>query len=143
MKNKLSTIIVSLLFVLVLLGSCFGPSRDEKIEKKIDKALINNDFQSAHEYLMELERNTIRANYYPYLERVYSAECAWLVENGQWDQAYFILLNLPRHRDDSNEAFLKKSRLRLFQILRNYAIELDNEEMVQRVDKKLKSLENE
>lgn len=165
-SNKLLAIILALVFVSMLFDSCSNQHRtsveETNIEKmtdeetnikeetvdeiknlknKIDEALSIGDYTSLNKHIVELEKTTDSpGDFYATVGAVLPEELQWLIEDEKWNSAIGMVFNLPNHHNDDCGDEYRELQLKLYELLRSYAIELDNEERVQELNKHINRL---
>lgn len=131
-------------------------SAPNRVENKINQAIERNDFAKAHEnlnkYALLCNKNEenegvigmlfklwfglgkTENEYYSVAQKVYAAEIRYLVSqntDASWDRAYM----LPMEVDQMNKTECQKVQQALYKTLLDYANELGNEEIVDRLTK--------
>lgn len=146
MKKLLILGLIPMLFV-VFASSCKYESvkrceknvkTAEKIQKSINKAIIKEDFITAHQYLGEilLLETCVKERQEASVRDVYLAEIRYLVaknDESSWNRAQMLPMEVP----NGFETVQKE----LYKSLYDYAVAFDNEEIKEKAEKALAYLE--
>lgn len=137
MKKLLFLGLIPMLFVVFASGCKSEHEKKlqsaEKMQKSINKVVVKEDFEKAHQYLGELlllePPTRDNSNYYKSMYNkqeasirdVYLAEIRYLVaknDESSWNRAYMLLMEVPD--------MFEETQMELFKALYDYAVEFDN-----------------
>ena len=113
----------------------------KNLKNKIDEALSMGDYTSLNKHIVELEKTTDSpSDFYATVGAVLPEELQWLIEDEKWNSAIGMVFNLPYHHNDEYGDEFRELQLKLYELLRSYAVELDKEERVQELNKQINPL---
>ena len=136
MKKLLTLGLLSTLF-LVLASGCKtecekNDKTAEKLQKSINKAIIKEEFVTAHQYLGEmlLLQKCVRDRQETSIRDVYLAEIRYLVSKNDepsWNRAQMLPMEVPKGFETVQKD--------LYKALYDYAVAFDNEEIKEKAEK--------